>query len=272
MNRTAAQSTPAGLSPAGAPPANESHSANAPLAELHQVFQHVKGHCALSDLSLRVDKGDALLLIGPNGAGKSLTLRLLLGLDHPSAGSVRLFGQDLAHLNDARMNRLRGRLGVVLQGGSLLDELTVLENLLLPMRAQANTRARLARAARLAITQLQLDGMEHQFPRALSLGQQRRVELARALINQPELLICDGLSDGLDQPALREILAILQVQRASRGLSLIATDNRMLEIIGPEDRVAVMDRGRLLFAGTRVGLESRWRDDLELRTIFEGHP
>ncbi|MFP4076742.1 MAG: hypothetical protein ACLFTD_09705 [Halochromatium sp.] len=99
-----------------------------------------------------------------------------------------------------------------------------------------------------------------------------RVELARALINQPELLICDGLSDGLDQPALREILAILQVQRASRGLSLIATDNRMLEIIGPEDRVAVMDRGRLLFAGTRVGLESRWRDDLELRTIFEGHP
>ncbi|MFW5723073.1 MAG: ABC transporter ATP-binding protein, partial [Halochromatium sp.] len=85
-------------------------------------------------------------------------------------------------------------------------------------------------------------------------------------------LSCDGLSDGLDQPALREILAILQVQRASRGLSLIATDNRMLEIIGPEDRVAVMDRGRLLFAGTRVGLESRWRDDLELRTIFEGHP
>ncbi|MEA3640218.1 MAG: ABC transporter ATP-binding protein, partial [Lamprobacter sp.] len=245
---------------------------NTPLVELHQVFQHVKGHCALSDLSLRVNKGDALLLIGPNGAGKSLTLRLLLGLDHPSAGSVRLFGQDLARLNDARMNRLRRRLGVVLQGGSLLDELTVLENLLLPMRAQANTRARLARAARLAITQLQLDGMEHQFPRALSLGQQRRAELARALINQPELLICDGLSDGLDQPALRDILGILRVQRDSRGLSIIATDNGMLEIVGAEDRVAVMDRGRLLFAGTRAALESRSRDDLELRTIFEGHP
>ncbi|MBK5930899.1 ABC transporter ATP-binding protein [Halochromatium salexigens] len=246
--------------------------ANPPLAELRQVFQHVNGHCALNDLSLAVNQGDALLLIGPNGAGKSLTLRLMVGLDHPSAGSVRLFGQDLRHLTDARMNRLRGRLGVVLQGGSLLDELTVLENLLLPMRAQAQPRARLARAARLAITQLQLDGMEHQYPRALSLGQQRRAELARALINQPELLICDGLSDGLDPPALRDILGILKVQRERRGLSIIATDNGMLEIIGPDDRVAVLDRGRLLFAGTRADLEARSRDDLALRTLFEGHP
>jgi ABC-type multidrug transport system ATPase subunit len=170
------------------------------------------------------------------------------------------------------MNRLRGRLGVVLQGGSLLDELTLLENLLLPMRSQPRDRATLARAARLVITQLQLDGMAHRYPRALSLGQQRRAELARALINQPELLICDGLSDGLDRPALRDILSILSVQRASRGLTFIATENAMLEIIGPEDRVAVMDRGHVLFDGTRAGLENASTDNIELRTILEGHP
>ncbi len=243
-----------------------------PLVELQQVFQHVNGRCALNALSLSVHKGDALMLIGPNGAGKSLSLRLMLGLDQPSAGSIKLFGQDLTTLNDARMNRLRGRLGVVLQGGSLLDELTLLENLLLPMRAQPRARADLTRAARLVITQLQLDGMAHQYPRALSLGQRRRAELARALINQPELLICDGLSDGLDQPALRDILSILQVQRASRGLTLIATDNTMLDIIGPDDRVAVMDRGHLLFDGTRTGLEAISTNNLELRTILEGHP
>ncbi len=65
---------------------------------------HLNGHCALDDLSLAVNQVDALLLIGPNGAGKSLTLRLMVGLDHPSAGSVRLFGQDLRHLTDARMS------------------------------------------------------------------------------------------------------------------------------------------------------------------------
>lgn len=243
-----------------------------PLVELQQVFQHVNGRCALNELSLSVHKGDALLIIGPNGAGKSLSLRLMLGLDQPSSGLIKLFGQDLATLSDAHVNRLRSRLGVVLQGGSLLDELTLIENLLLPLRAQPRHRSVLARAARLVMTQLQLDGMAHQYPRALSLGQRRRAELARALVNQPELLICDGLSDGLDRPALRDILNILQVQRASRGLTLIATDNAMLEVIGPDDRVAVMDRGCLLFDGTRAALEALGAGDLELRTILEGHP
>jgi len=242
------------------------------LVELERVFQHINARCTLSDLSLSVKRGDALLIIGPNGAGKSLSLRLILGLDQPSAGRVRLFAHDLAHQNDAQMNRLRGRLGAVLQGGSLLDELTVLENLLLPMRARQSDRATLARAARLVITQLQLDGMEHRYPRALSLGQQRRVELARALINRPELLICDGLSDGLDQPALRDILSILRVQRETRGLTLIATGNEMLDLIGAEDRVAVIDRGQLLFDDTRTALEEKSATDLELRTVLEGHP
>lgn len=248
-----------------------------PLVEMQQVFQHINGRCALNDLSLRVNRGDALLLIGPNGAGKSLSLRLILGLDRPSAGRVRLFGQDLGRQGDAQINRLRGRIGAVLQGGSLLDELTVLDNLLLPMRARRGDRATLdrailARSARLVITQLQLDGMEHRFPRALSLGQQRRAELARALINRPELLICDGLSDGLDRPAIRDILGILRVQRETRGLTLIATDNEMLELVGPTDRVAVIDRGRLLFDSTRAALEEQRASDLELRTILDGHP
>ncbi|MBK5941003.1 hypothetical protein CCR96_17445 [Halochromatium roseum] len=252
--------------------ATETWETSAPLVELERVFQHVNGRCALNALSLSVRRGDALLLIGPNGAGKSLTLRLMLGLDQPSSGAIRLFGQDLASLTDTQMNRLRGRLGVVLQGGSLLDELTLLENLLLPMRARPRDRSALARAARLVITQLQLDGMTHHYPRALSLGQRRSAELARALINQPELLICDGLSDGLDRPALRDILGILKVQRETRGLTMVATDNAMLDVIGPEDRVLVMDRGRLLFDGTRAGLERGSSDDLELRTILEGHP
>jgi ABC-type multidrug transport system ATPase subunit len=170
------------------------------------------------------------------------------------------------------LNRLRGRVGALLQGGSLLDELSVLENLLLPTRSHPYSRAQRARAARLVVTQLQLDGMEGRYPRALSIGQRRRAELARALVNRPQLLICDGLSDGLDQPALRDILAILSAQREGQGLTFVATDNAMLELIGPEDRVAVLDRGRLLFNGSRTELEASFSDDIELRTILEGHP
>lgn len=243
-----------------------------PVIELERVFQHISGRCALNDLTLRVQPGDALLMLGPNGAGKSLTLRLMLGLDQPSAGTVRVFGQNLAELDDRRLSQLRGRLGAMLQGGSLLDELSVLENLLLPLRASPHDPASMARAARLAVTQLQLDGMENQYPRALSLGQRRRTELARALIGQPEVLLCDGLGDGLDQPAARDILQVLRVQREARGLTVIATDNYLLDLIGPDDRVAVLDRGQLLFDGTRAELELSAKDNLEIRTLLAGHP
>lgn len=239
---------------------------------MERVFQHVNGRCTLCDLQLKVQRGDSLLLLGPNGAGKSLTLRLMLGLDQPSAGRILLLGQDLSRLKDAQMNQLRHRVGAVLQGGSLLDELSILDNMLLPLRSRAQSSATLARAARLVITQLQLDGMEYRYPRALSLGQRRRAELARALINRPELLICDGLSDGLDQPALRDILEILRVQRDAQGLTFIATDNELLELIRAEDRVVVLDRGHILFDGTRADLESISATDLVLRTILEGHP
>jgi ABC-type transporter Mla maintaining outer membrane lipid asymmetry ATPase subunit MlaF len=197
-------------------------------------------------------------------------MRLVLGLDLPSAGHVRLFGMELHRLSGRDARALRARVGAVLQRGSLLDGLTVLENLLLPLRAARMARREMARAARLAMTQLQLDGMENYLPRALSVGQRRRVELARALIHRPELVIWDGLTDGLDLPAVRELFALLRTQQELRGLTVIGTDNMTLEAIGAEDRVAVLDRGRVLFDGTRAALEAAAPSRLELRYLLEG--
>ncbi|TVQ84613.1 MAG: ABC transporter ATP-binding protein [Chromatiaceae bacterium] len=242
-----------------------------PLA-LAGVFQHVGIHCALADISLTLGRGQWLTVIGPNGAGKSLLTRLILGLDVPSAGTVHLFGEDLARLDGRRLARLRQRLGAVLQGGSLLHGLDVLENLLLPLRARPMSRLAMARAARLVMTQLRLDGMEHHAPRGLSLGQRRRVELARALIHRPELLVWDGLSDGLDPPAVRDIVEVLQAQRQHRGLTVIATDNDHRQSAAAADRVAVIDHGRLLFDGTPATLLDALPRDLALRYIVEGHP
>ena len=244
--------------------------AEAPVLEVEHLFQHVGIHCALNDVSLQVSRGEGLLLIGPNGAGKTLLSRVVVGLDPPSSGRVWLFGLDLEALDDRAMSALRRRIGVVLQRGSLLDGLTVLENLLLPLRETRMRRGDMARATRLAMTQLQLDGMENHRPRSLSLGQRRRVELARALIHHPDLLVWDGLTDGLDLPAVRDIFAVLRVQQETRGLTVIATDNSTLEAIGDADRVAVLDRGRLLFDGTREALRAALAERLELRYVVEG--
>lgn len=240
--------------------------------ELVSVFQHVNGRCALADLTLRLEPGEWLLAVGANGAGKTLLARLILGLDTPSAGTIRLFGQDLSALDTKAMRRLRRTMGAVLQGGALLSDLTVLENLLLPLRATPLSRNDMARAARLIMTQLRLDGLDGHLPRALSLGQRRRVELARALIHRPQLLVWDGLTDGLDQPGSREIEALLLEQRENRKLTFVATDNRAdLSLLEP-DRIALLDRGKLLFLGPPAELARTEKQRLDIRYLLRGHP
>ncbi|CRI63731.1 ABC transporter related protein (fragment) [Thiocapsa sp. KS1] len=239
---------------------------------LDGVYQHVGGRMALEDVRLALPAGAWLLICGPNGAGKSLLTRLILGLDRPSAGTIQVLGQDLGQLGESAMVRLRGDIGAVLQRGSLLADYSVLDNLLLPLRNAPMSRYDMARAARLVMTLLGLDGLENHMPRALSLGQQRRVELARALIHRPKLLVWDGLSDGLDPTVARETLEVLRNLRENRNLTLIATDNVPDALAGAGDRVAVMERGRLLFEGTPDALASASAIRLELRAALWGHP
>ncbi len=239
---------------------------------LDGVYQHVGGRMALNDIRLNLPEGAWLLICGPNGAGKSLLTRLILGLDRPSAGTIQVLGHDLARLRGGAMKRLRREIGAVLQRGSLLTDHAVLENLLLPLRDAPMTRNDMARAARLVMTLLGLDGLENHLPRALSLGQQRRVELARALIHRPRLLIWDGLSDGLDPTAARDTLAVLRGLRENQRLTLIATDNVPDALAGTAARVAVLDRGRLLFEGAVTDLEAASARRFELRAVLRGRP
>ncbi|NEV62809.1 ATP-binding cassette domain-containing protein [Thiorhodococcus minor] len=240
------------------------------VLELSGVYQHVEGRMALSDVALTVAPGEWLLVTGPNGAGKTLLARLILGLDRPSAGRIQVLGRSLDALDGEALRALRLDLGGVLQGGSLLEGVSVLENLLLPLRDRPLSRGALARAARLVMTLLNLDGLENQLPRALSLGQRRLVELARALIREPKVLVWDGFSEGLDLPAMRETLGVLSDLSRHRGLALVATDNRP-EILGDAPhRVAVLARGRCLFTGTGHELEAARETSLELRAVLAG--
>ncbi len=242
----------------------------APVLAIDEVFQHVAGRLVLDGVSLSIGRGEGLLLIGHNGAGKSLLMRLVLGLDTPSAGEVRLFGQSLSRLSRDGLHTLRGRMGAVLQRGSLLDGMTVLENLLLPLRVARLSDKDMTRSARLAMTQFQLDGLENHWPRALSVGQRRRVELARALVHRPELLVWDGITDGLDLPAVTEILDVLRTQIELRGLTVIATANSTFSPLRDDERVAVLDQGRILFDGSRETLAAEAANSLALRYLLEG--
>lgn len=189
---------------------------NAPDAPL--VFRDV-GHVAggrrvLDRVTLVVSAGDRTAVVGANGSGKSIIARLAIGLAAPVSGRVSLFGADLAVASARAARRLRGRVGLVLQGGSLLSELTVEENLRLGVgattrRGLARLRPRIDRI----LLAFSLEGVSLRLVEALSTGERRRLELARAFLRDPDLLILDDPFEGLDAAAAaeleRRVLALL---------------------------------------------------------------
>jgi putative ABC transport system ATP-binding protein len=169
------------------------------LTEVSKTYDVAGGQTALDKLSLDIEGGEFTAIMGPSGSGKSTLLNLVAGVDRPSGGRVRVAGEDLGRLSEARLARFRrARLGFVFQFFNLLGNLTVLENVLLPAQL-LGTRLAPARARGMELlAQLDLAELADQYPAHLSGGQQQRVAIARALINQPVLLLADEPTGALD--------------------------------------------------------------------------
>ena len=197
-------------------------------------------------VSLALSAGERVAIVGGNGSGKSSLARLAIGLTLPTTGSVRLFGADTAKLEPDALRRLRGRIGVVLQGGSLLGELSVEDNLQLGLgleRAASVERQR-TRIDRM-LFEFQLETSGSRTVGELSRGEQCRVELARALLRDPDLLVLDDPLDGVDEASAAELVAhtLRLIARRPRAV-LLLTRNRALAVrMG--SRLLKLERGRL---------------------------
>lgn len=237
---------------------------------IENLFQHVAGRRVLDGVSLTVMGGESFALLGPNSAGKSMLLRLLAGLDGPSSGRIEVLGRELGQLDAAGLDRLRQGMGMVFQGGSLLNGLTVLENILLPLRGAAIDWDEMQRKARLIMMQLRLDGLENFRPGELSGGLLRRIEIARALVREPRLLLLDEVMDGLDRGAMVEILELVRDYKARHEMTVIYTSHLLEYAMDIADRVALLQGGRLLFLGSPEQLQEAAVEDQELRYIVDG--
>ncbi len=242
------------------------------IVKLEHVFQHMGARRVLNDVNLSIENGEAFALLGTNGAGKTLLLRLILGLDVPSAGRIEVLGRDLATLDAGGLAKLRRNVGMVFQGGSLLNELTAAENIMLPMRDEALSAEELQRRTRLLMMQLRLDGLENFRPSELSSGLLRQIEMARALVRRPSLLLWDGLGDGLDLAAGAEIQDLLMDYKKSHNMSIIMTGHRITQVEAIASRIGVLEAGRLLFAGAPEKALAMKKHDFELRCLLDGRP
>ena len=180
--------------------------------------------CVLKDITLRLDKGESLVIVGPSGSGKSTLLNIIGALDRPTSGRVLFDGRNLADLDESELARIRNRqIGFVFQLHHLLPQCTVLENVLVPTLARKD-RSSIEAAGDRATNLLQRVGLEdfllHR-PGELSGGQRQRVAVVRALINRPKLLLADEPTGSLDREASENIADLLVELNQSEEVTLI---------------------------------------------------
>ena len=176
----------------------------------------------LRDLDLDVLRGEFLALTGPSGSGKSTLLNLIGGLDHPGRGEVVVCGENLAALSNRQLAAWRARhVGFVFQLCNLLPALTAERNVELPLLLTPLSRAERRRHAGVALRMVGLSHRLRHFPRQLSGGEQQRVGLARAIVADPTLLLCDEPTGDLDRKAGDEILALLAALNREQGKTIV---------------------------------------------------
>jgi len=182
---------------------------------------------ALRDVDFRVRKGEFIYITGHSGAGKSTLLSLLLRRILPSDGRVTLSGQDLARLPERKLPLLRRAIGMVFQDHALLPNLSALENLTFALRA-AGTRGNLDQRALQVLRQVGLAHKRKAFPIELSMGEQQRIAIARAMVTNPPLLLCDEPTGNLDPDTSWEVLELLNDLNIRGTTIVIATHSRDL--------------------------------------------
>ena len=203
--------------------------------------------CVLKNISLKVAKGQSLVIIGPSGSGKSTLLNIIGALDKPTSGSVIFDGKDICRMSECELADIRNRhIGFIFQLHHLLPQCTVLENVLVPTLAGKNKTSRkeiLERATNLLRVVGLKDYLLH-MPGQLSGGQRQRVAVVRALINNPKLLLADEPTGSLDKDASENIAKLLVELNQSEGVTLITVthSHRIAELIGS---VMELSDGRL---------------------------
>lgn len=234
-----------------------------PVLDLRDIRKSYGTSEALAGISLAMQEGEFVGLLGPNGAGKSTMFQIIAGLFAPDAGSVRLFGLDHA----SNGPRILARLGVVFQARSVDLDISVVANLRFHGRLFGLSGSDLAGRIEALCTRFNLDDLRNRPVRTLSGGQQRRVEIARALINEPDLLIMDEPSAGLDASSRRDLVShVRDLARTEKVAVLWAT--HLVDEVGDADRIVIIDHGRIRANDTPAALLDE-TDAEDLTDVYE---
>ena len=241
------------------------------MIEVEHVYLQFGSRKILNDINLSIHDGETMVILGASGSGKSTLLKLMIGLLRPSSGRIVINGQDITHMDEEELNDVRIHMGMVFQYSALFDSMTVKENVSFGLRQHTHfSEQQIDQIVKDKLHLVGLDGIEDMMPSSLSGGMKKRVSLARAIALEPEIILYDEPTAGLDPIRSTDIsLLIKHTQKVLHATSVVVThDLRSAQMIA--DRMAFLYEGSFLEIGTPDTLNHS--KDKRVRQFMEGLP
>ncbi len=206
----------------------------------------------LKGISTIFEQGKTNLIIGQSGSGKSVLLKCLIGLLKPVAGSISYHNKPTNQMNLQQQRILREEIGMLFQGGALFDSMTIEENIMFPLRmfSQQSTSNMISRVNEV-LNRVNLDGVNNKFPAEISGGMQKRVSIARAIVNNPKYLFCDEPNSGLDPKTATVIDNLIQRITHENDITTIVVTHDMNSVMEIGERINFLKNGILVWKGTQ---------------------
>jgi phospholipid/cholesterol/gamma-HCH transport system ATP-binding protein len=221
------------------------------MIEVIDLHKSLNGVQVLKGINFKVEKGEILALMGKSGHGKSVLLKHIVGILKPDRGNILIDGEDIGTSRGTALERLRSKLGYLFQGGALFDSINVFENVAFPLREKTSLpKEKIREKVLQELEQVGLPGVENKYPAELSGGMKKRVALARCLCTDPEIMLFDEPTTGLDTVTARSINNLIKETHDRikfTGVMITHDINQVLSIV---QKVAVLDAGTIEFTGT----------------------
>lgn len=219
--------------------------------EIKNLYKSFNGKKVLEGIYLNVKKGETLAIIGPSGCGKSTILRLIIGLFEPTSGDILINGLDIVGLDKQEMVNIRKSIGMVFQSSALFDSLSVGENVAFGLREHTDfPESRIKEVVSLKLKMVGLEGAEKLMPSELSGGMQKRVSLARALATDPEIILYDEPTTGLDPTTSTAIEDLILDLHAKLKTTAVVVTHQLSTVYRIADRIVMLHNGKIIEAGT----------------------
>lgn len=232
------------------------------MIDLKNITVDFDGFTAVDNVSLKVEKNDIYGIIGFSGAGKSTLVRTINLLQRPSSGEVLINGENILNLSNKELRARRKNIGMIFQHFNLLNNITVLDNVIYPIRKLKIPKEEKVKKAKDLLKVVGIGDKADNYPRELSGGQQQRCAIARALASDPEILLCDEATSALDPKTTKQILKLLKDLNAKLGLTIVIITHQMEVVKDLCNKCAVMQAGKIIEAGPTLEIFANPKEPL----------